>query len=73
MSYSTYGVEVEKQNGLVIGKHFNNLDDAMCVAERAVYERGCVWSCVYKLLSSKTTFSSIKKESASKKVSLNIG
>lgn len=47
MSYSTYVVEVEKQNGLVIGKHFNNLDDAMCVAERAVYERGCVWSCVY--------------------------
>lgn len=47
MSYSTYGVEVEKQNGLVIGKHFNNLDDAICIAERAVYERGCVWSCVY--------------------------
>lgn len=47
MSYNTYGVEVEKQNGLVIGKHFDNLDDAMCVAERAVYERGCVWSCVY--------------------------
>lgn len=47
MSYSTYGVEVEKQNGLVIGKYFNNLDDAMCVAERAVYERGCVWSCAY--------------------------
>lgn len=42
-----YGVEVEKQNGLVIGKNFDNLDDAICVAERAVYERGCVWSCVY--------------------------
>lgn len=39
MSYSTYGVEIEKQNGLVIGKHFDNLDDVMCVVERAVYER----------------------------------
>lgn len=47
MSCGTYGVEVEKQNGLVIGYHFDNLDDAICVAERAVYERGCVWSCVY--------------------------
>lgn len=47
MSYGTYGVEVEKQNGFVIGKYFDNLDDAICVAERAVYERGCVWSCVY--------------------------
>ena len=47
MSYSTYGVEVEKQNGLVIGKHFDNLDDAICVAERAVYERGCVVVRIY--------------------------
>lgn len=47
MSYNTYAVEVEKQNGLVIGKHFDSLDDAMYIAERAVYERGCVWSCVY--------------------------
>ena len=46
MSYSTYGGEVEKPNGLIIGKHFDNLYDAMCVAERAVYECGCVWSCV---------------------------
>lgn len=47
MSYNTYAVEVEKQNGLVIGKHFDSLYDAMYIAERAVYERGCVWSCVY--------------------------
>lgn len=47
MSYNTYAVEIEKQNGLVIGKHFDSLDDAMYIAERAVYERGYVWSCVY--------------------------
>ena len=47
MSCRTYGVEIEKQNGLIIGNHFDNLNDAIYVAERAVYERGCVWSCVY--------------------------
>ena len=33
--------------GSKLKSKFDNLDDAMCVAERAVYERGCVWSCVY--------------------------
>ena len=47
MSCHAYGVEIEKQNGLIIGNHFDNLNDAIYVAERAVYERGMVWACVY--------------------------
>lgn len=44
---NSYQVEIEKQNGLVIGHNYRSLDDAMYVAERAMYEHGCVWSCVY--------------------------